>query len=145
MVTDKYPIPNLKFHKREKKIDYYILVEDYCVEIAGIEVCVEKGFITDGQSVPWYAWWFAGVPQDSRVLPAAVIHDWFCEEAKKTKCWELRNIGDAVFRFILREMNEVKYWRAVCMYWAVWVQGNTTLRVPSIRKLVARLGQRYRK
>ena len=138
----KYPIPKLTFSHRKDGIDYYRLVEDYCVTIADHEICVKEGSVTDGASIPWFVWSFGNVPLDSRILPAAVIHDDFCEKAKKAKVWEMRNIGDAYFRYILRDIGEITYFRAVVMYWLVWLQGLFTLRFTRVRKWLARQTQK---
>lgn len=48
---------------------------------------VQKGFVTDGASIPRWAQWFAGDPWDPSYLQAAVLHDWYSKSERPVNGW----------------------------------------------------------
>lgn len=48
---------------------------------------VNKGFQTDGASIPKWAQWFAGEPFEPTYLQAAVLHDWYSKSVRPVYGW----------------------------------------------------------
>lgn len=48
---------------------------------------VNKGFKTDGASIPRWAQWFAGEPWEPTYLQAAVLHDWYSKSERPVYGW----------------------------------------------------------
>lgn len=48
---------------------------------------VNKGFETDGASIPRWAQWFAGEPFEPTYLQAAVLHDWYSKSVRPVYGW----------------------------------------------------------
>lgn len=88
--------------------------------VAGIRhiVSIPADYVFDGASIPWFAWWLIGHPFTPSFVLAACVHDWYCDQAKETKDYQLRVIGDAVF-FALLTRAGVPEWKRVAMYAAV--------------------------
>jgi len=59
----------------------YFLVNDFMYQwqYGGetYRVCIHKGFITDGASIPRWCWSLAGLTPDGLYRAAAVVHDFF--------------------------------------------------------------------
>lgn len=58
-----------------RKLSTYQLARDYTVESMGFRFTVPAGLITDGASVPWFAWSFGFLP-DGLHRAGALVHDW---------------------------------------------------------------------
>jgi len=50
------------------------------IDHKGMEWFVPRGYKTDGKSVPKIFWQIAGTPYAPDTLPAAIIHDWYCDK-----------------------------------------------------------------
>lgn len=74
-------------------------------------ITVPKGFQTDFASIPPV--FFTLFPPDGRYLEAAILHDYYYDNAIETK--------DKADELFLMGMNAlgVKMWRKYLMYWAV--------------------------
>jgi hypothetical protein len=75
---------------------------------------VRPGYQTDGASIPRALWSIIGSPYTGKYLPAAIIHDFYCE--LKSRDWE------DVHRVFLEGMlaNGVDSTQAKIMYYAVY-------------------------
>lgn len=63
------------------------LLEDLTyIDPSGGDWTAQKGFQTDGASIPQVFWSFVGGPFDGPYRNAAIIHDWFCD--KKDRRWQ---------------------------------------------------------
>jgi len=71
---------------------------------------IQKGYETDGASIPRILWCFLP-PNRTDYLPCAVIHDWFCDKEEYKK-------ADECFLDCLKELNVDKFTRT-CLYYGV--------------------------
>lgn len=63
------------------------LLEDLTyIDPSGGTWTAQKGFLTDGASIPQVFWSIVGGPFDGPYRNAAIIHDWYCD--KKGKRWQ---------------------------------------------------------
>jgi hypothetical protein len=80
--------------------DTYKILKDYSYK----DVTVEKGYHTDGASVPRFLWsiW---PPNRSTYLPAVVVHDYLCDKDEYKK-------ADTYFKEIMEilEINKITIW-----------------------------------
>jgi hypothetical protein len=81
-------------------------------------VNIPPGYTFDGATIPRLAWIFIGAPFDPDFCLAACCHDWYCDESLKSKDYQARVIGDAVF-FALLAKAGVPQWKRTAMYLAV--------------------------
>lgn len=80
-----------------RKLSTYQLARDYTVESMGIRFTVSAGLITDGASVPWFAWSFGFLP-DGLHRAGALVHDWLYALQGQGYDWLLsRAECDAIF------------------------------------------------
>jgi hypothetical protein len=79
----------------------------------GHSLGADKGFVTDGASIPRVFWSIVGGPFDGKYVGAAVIHDVGCTNHKYT--WE---ITDRMFYYAMLDLG-VESKQAKLMYWAV--------------------------
>ena len=87
------------------------------VPVGPFTLTAPAGFITDGASIPRWAWWLIGHPMTGTFQAAAFIHDWLYTSRPVS-----RVVCDALFCQILREYG-VRPWRAKTMYVAVRIGG----------------------
>ena len=74
---------------------------------------VPIGFVTDGATIPPWAWMFIGNPFSGKLLRPAILHDYLCDQP------QLSSADCAVrFREGLR-CEGVGTFRRTVMYWAV--------------------------
>lgn len=99
-----------------------ILISNFEVTVLGKKITVERGFITDFASSPWWAW--SIVPPTGRYSPAAVIHDNIYRHKKFS-----RKLCDKIFLQMMVDLN-VKKWRRNLMYGFVRVGGWTRFGKP---------------
>ena len=107
--------------------DLYRLLKTLHVQIGGVvDIAIpghpDNGYVTKGASIPRWLWLVAGHPMRGQYQLAATVHDYFCTEAKRHNSLGLRNIGDAVFRELLR-ISDVPEWKCRAMYAAVRAAG----------------------
>jgi len=78
---------------------------------------IERGFITDGLSVPYLLFWL--VSPTGKAMRSAVLHDYLLSMLQP---WQSRMDADNAF---LESMNDegISAWRAYCMFAAVRVYG----------------------
>ena len=93
------------------------LIEDLTYQNEEIAVTAKKGLITDGASIPRWAWRFIGSPFTGKYTGAALIHDalYMAEALPRKQC-------DNLFLEML-EVEGVSYWKRYAMYWTVRVGG----------------------
>jgi len=88
-------------------------------DIHGMDHVIPKGFLTNGADVPRLLWFLIGHPRDGHLYPCAVVHDWYCVEARRLlkadhldRARQMRLDGDRLFAEILRraDLPLVKVW-----------------------------------
>lgn len=89
---------------------------------------VPKGFITDGASIPRWAWPLVGPPLAGPHFKAAVVHDYLCDRAKENNDYGERVLADAVFYMVLYQTEGVPIWKRSIMYGAVRMWGRMTYK-----------------
>lgn len=87
------------------------------------EFTVPAGFLTDGASIPRFAWFTTGTPYDPRHIRAAVVHDFLYQTVNGVTRLE----ADAIFRALLLR-DSVSEYQAAKMYWALRIGGWPTWR-----------------
>ena len=75
-------------------------------------VTAPKGFLTDGASIPKFAWSIVGSPWTGKYVGAAVIHDYLCREGDD------RKEADLIFFEAMDELG-VAGWKRRLFYRAV--------------------------
>lgn len=99
-----------------------ILLSDFIyIDKAGRTHTSKAGNITDGASIPRFFWRVIGPPMAGPYLPAAIIHDMYCEKAhtltgKEAK--ELRLAADKLF-FEMLECLGLSRLKCKLMYYGV--------------------------
>ena len=73
----------------------YAVIED----ITKTYYQVEKDYKFDGSSIPRLFWRLIGCPHTPKYLPAAIIHDWFCDYPEKVNYDRKR--ADTIFKELL--------------------------------------------
>jgi len=87
-------------------------------------VCVPKGFLTDGASVPSFAWRLTYPPRHPRVIEAAVLHDYlYATHAGGVT----RLQADQIFYAVLLAEGATR-WKARLMYAGVRIGGARAYR-----------------
>jgi hypothetical protein len=82
-------------------------------DLEGHLIGADKGFVTDGASIPKLFWSVIGGPFDGKYVGAAVIHDVGCVSHKYT--WQ---VTDRMFYYAMLDL-DVDTAKAKIMYWAV--------------------------
>ncbi|HDV7508706.1 TPA: DUF1353 domain-containing protein [Campylobacter jejuni] len=72
--------------------DRFELVNDYEFELPCFKGKIEKGFITDGASIP-RIFWSLFPPFKSEYFSACVIHDFLCERAISRKDYKIADLA----------------------------------------------------
>lgn len=85
-------------------------------------IVVPAGFVTDGASIPRWAWSLVGGPMSGRYVWAAVIHDYLY-----VKHLVKRNVADWIFWDAMR-VSGVSFWKRRAMHFAVRVGGWASFR-----------------
>lgn len=83
---DEIHLKDLGIHKGTRKFE---LLQDFRCFYNGTLIVVPKGFITDGVSVPRFAWGIIG-PFGS-AFPAALVHDWLFSPYNTKYTWKESN------------------------------------------------------
>jgi len=99
--------PEYNKYKTLAEFSYHVGTED-SKEI----ITVPEGFITDGASIPKFAWSLIGGPL-GRYAPAAVVHDFLY-----FKFYYRRRIADEIFYEAMGVLG-VPLWKRQTMFWAV--------------------------
>ena len=83
-------------------------------DLCGIEirVCVPRGFICDGTSLPRILWSVLGPPVQGDHLTASIFHDWWCVQAKTSA---ERRLGDSLFLYQLGQA-KIHRFKRFCMW-----------------------------
>ena len=108
------------FNYRNRKKPYYLMQNAYVIvhEHNGQKYYLKmnKGFVSDGCTIPRLLWTVLGCPHNQEYLPASLIHDWLlCHPQEINRD---RNLSSRIFRQVL--LNEgVERWKAQIMYIAV--------------------------
>lgn len=93
---------------------------EYCITDR-FSIVVPIGFISDGASIPEFAWSLIGSPWSGKYSEAAVIHDFLYFEGKGK-----RKIADKIFLYGMKILG-VSLWKRLLMYrivrlcgWVCW-------------------------
>jgi len=119
----------LVLEPREKH--YYEVMEDFSyVDKAGYKWTTNKGYKTDGASIPRSLWSIVGDPYGGGYIKSAVIHDQACDDKKRT--WQ--DTHRVFFEAMIEE--GVNPSKAYTMYAAVYRFGpKWELEYPVISKI----------
>ena len=126
--TDFARVVGFNYRNREKP--YYLI--QHIIVIVRVDtqtyyIKLDKGFTSDGCTIPRLLWTVLGCPHNQEYLPASLIHDWLlCHPQEINRD---RNLSSRIFRQVL--LNEgVERWKAQLMYLAVelcqWVRNFKT-------------------
>jgi hypothetical protein len=106
---------NARFLDDGRKIQ---LLDDFrFLDPSDIEWKAERGFVSDGASIPRSLWTIVGGPLDGKYRRASIIHDKYCEI--RTRSWKDTH---RVFYFGMRASG-VSESKARTMYFAVLIGG----------------------
>lgn len=78
--------------------------EDITWDSGYIRVPVEKGFITDFASIPWYVGWITS-NEDFRVIRPAIVHDWLYQNKK----WQVKRNGVWIWKSVNRKQADALF------------------------------------
>ena len=108
--------PDYELYEVPESFEYHIGYED-----SDEVVKVPKGFITDGASIPKFAWSIIGSPM-GKYSAAAVVHDFLYHTKKYT-----RRKSDAIFLEAMKVLG-VPWWKRKVMWLSVrlvaWISWN---------------------
>jgi hypothetical protein len=109
-----YGLPmKLKSDPNEKR-HVYTKSDLFYVDKNGLEWFVPRNYKTDGKSVPAVFWVVVGTPLAPDTLPAAVVHDYFCEYKTRPS----KRVHE-VWGEMLEDLPNVGWFRRKTMNWAV--------------------------
>ena len=119
-LNKRFPKP-LKTRKLSAGI--YKLITPFEYKPKGEKIVkVPIGFISDGASIPRFAWSIIGSPWGGKYTEAAIIHDYLYFTRTTT-----RKYADKIFILGMRDLG-VSWWRRVTMYRSVrsfgWIPWN---------------------
>ena len=119
------------FNYRNRKKPYYLMQNTYVIvqERNGRKYYLKmnKGFVSDGCTIPRFLWTIFACPHTPEYLPASLIHDWLLCHPQAIE--RNRNLSSRIFRQVL--LNEgVNKIKAEIMYLTVdivqWVKNFKT-------------------
>ena len=103
---------------------YFVLDNDFIFESKyGYRITCKKGFHTDGNSTPWWLWWFA--PPFVLDAESAVIHDGLYEYKLLPK-----EVCDNIFRECV-QTRKLPWYRSALKYLAVAIGGDLAFKSDS--------------
>ena len=103
--------PAYVLYKTTIDFEYHVGSED-----SGEVITIEEGFITDGASIPKFAWSVIGGPM-GKYAAAAVVHDYLYKVQSYT-----RKKADLIF-YEAMQVLKVPFWKRWLMHKAVRVAG----------------------
>lgn len=89
------------------------LMDDYCVDLHGWALIINRGFEFDGASIPRICWRMVGHPMQLPMLAAAITHD-----ALYASEIVAREIADRIFRDLMQELG-IGWAKRNAVYFAV--------------------------
>jgi hypothetical protein len=96
----------------------YRLVSDFAVVTPdGERDDITAGFVTDGASIPGFAWLAVGHPFDPDYICEAIVHD---KRWRKARTWAERTAANQRFRKVLREHGKASRWDRFALATGVW-------------------------
>jgi hypothetical protein len=95
----------------------WILIEDWKCVVDGVTYYIEKGFVTDGASIPAAFWTLVGHPFDPDYVCAALLHDYLW---RKCKTWKDRTFANDKFRRVLKRQGTASCWDRFSLATGVW-------------------------
>lgn len=102
-----------------------VLMEDWHVEVLGVEFTVPAGTTTDGASIPRFLWRVCGHPLETPRVYAATLHDYLYRHGYAMGV--SRAQADECYRALLRHFG-VAAWRAGIEYYALRLFGGSNYR-----------------
>ena len=109
-------IPGGRKVRLVESFSYYVGKTDYLTD-HGIVITVPVGFVSDGASIPRFAWPIIGSPLTGKYRAAAIIHD-YCYFMQMFS----REISDKIFLEAMKVL-KVSKWKRYIIYWAVRLFG----------------------
>ena len=109
-------IPGGRKVRLVESFSYYVGKTDYLTD-HGIVITVPVGFVSDGASIPRFAWPIIGSPLTGKYRAAAIIHD-YCYFMQMFS----REISDMIFLNAMKVL-KVSKWKRYIIYWAVRMFG----------------------
>ena len=104
-------LPGGTKRKLVKPFSYYIKKK------GGDTIVVPAGFITDGASIPRFAWSIIGGPMSGKYVAAAILHDWLYHIQTFS-----RKKSDLIFLKAMAVLGVTRLKRKT-IYWAVRIGG----------------------
>lgn len=105
----------------------------YFSDIAGGDIVVPAGFVSDVATIPQFAWSFFMTPDDPRVDLPAWIHDFLYDQAgifDVTKPALTKDEADRILAFEAMAECGAKLWQQHAIYYAVHYGGKGAWTVP---------------
>ena len=110
------------------------LLKELILKVEGKEYPIEKGYVTDYSSIPWFGRF---VIRWSKVDIAGVIHDWLYEKGS-----ESRSGADKIWRIVARSGEHHANWlqAGICWFalrlgaWCAWIKNKDTRKKHSINE-----------
>jgi hypothetical protein len=106
-----------------------VLLEDYTATFTpkgvdyGIRITVPEGFISDGASVPRFAWTISGIRPVGLISAAALVHDWLYVKGGVAGPFRLtKKEADYLFYTMCKKAGMNKF-KCKMAYWAVRMFG----------------------
>ena len=107
------------YNYRNKEKPYYLMQHIIVIVRVATQtyyIKLDKGFTSDGCTVPYIFRWIIGCPHSPEYLPASLIHDWILEHPETVHY--NRKLASRIFKAVL--LNEgVSPLKAQIMYMAV--------------------------
>lgn len=118
------------YNYRNKEKPYYLMQHIIVIVRVATQtyyIKLDKGFTSDGCTIPRFLWTIFACPHTPEYLPASLIHDYVLNHPETVNY--NRNLSSRIFRQVL--LNEgVERWKAQLMYLAVelcqWVRNFKT-------------------
>ena len=112
---------NTLFHFECSEDHGYVIVLDSPITFSsyGYQYIIEKGYKSNGMSVPRMLWGIISPPYDPRTIIPSIIHDWMYDTHILS-----RKQSDAWYRDELIE-NEYPAWKAYAVYYAIRIFGSS--------------------
>lgn len=101
----------------DPKLNEYVLLKDYSINILDNEICVPAEFSYNGGSIPKIAWQITYSPFDPNIMLAALVHDFLYANHQTT-----REVADEIFKLLLIDSGVSKA-KAFLMHKALRIGG----------------------
>lgn len=97
--TGDYRAPWIKGRGPRRQLVDNFIIEVWTPEGRTQTICVPRGYIFDGASIPWFLWW-AFPPGYDAAWEAAAVHDFIYSHLYH---WHSKDFADRVFKAVMLE------------------------------------------